>query len=457
MYSNFDSIQQTANDFTKLHFKSASNDHLSQKFDPITNDKNTWNKTSSEQFKESVKSSDVKTQEQKVKAKEDPKSQHTKQKENAQNTNKTDDSKQFQESTNKDDTTEETKNKKTFSTESTVENLLLIQNTSPPSETSLVSSANIDKNAINPETNINEKTLLNEEIDSFSIDSDVSHKAENSQLSSFEDYIEENSENILDSNETPEQHITEISDGKALTQHSTNAGMQQQKQNTQDFDYEDTVDMSNYSSSHSEEVENSNTPTTEKDSNTQNFNIEPHNPQKVNTQKSGDSINATNYTTETNQNTNMNRINDNHKFVDNIMKKSILNQTQSNIIEGISKGKNSFEFQLKPKDLGTIKLSIDFIQNKGIKINIEASTNTAIEALRQETATIENTVKELGFELNNGSLTFSFKEQTRDQNDSQYNSFQQHADNYSGDFAKLYETTKQQINIVTNSSVNTLV
>lgn len=138
------------------------------------------------------------------------------------------------------------------------------------------------------------------------------------------------------------------------------------------------------------------------------------------------------------------------------IQKSIANQTKTSIVECITKGQNSFEFQLNPKDLGTVKLTIDFLRDKSVKINIETTTSNAIDAIRQETISIENTVKELGFELNNGSLTFSFKDQSKEQQNFDNNFSQQTREQNDDIQPKVYQS-KRYINIINNSNVDMIV
>ena len=83
-------------------------------------------------------------------------------------------------------------------------------------------------------------------------------------------------------------------------------------------------------------------------------------------------------------------------------------------------------------------------------------TSNAIEAIRQETASIENTVKELGFELNNGSLTFSFKDQSKEQQNFENNFSHQNKNQDDTLQPKIYKT-KKYINILNNSNVDMIV
>lgn len=165
------------------------------------------------------------------------------------------------------------------------------------------------------------------------------------------------------------------------------------------------------------------------------------------------STTSTSATLDLNENKNI----ENTQKLNNIeIQKSIANQTKTSIVECITKGQNSFEFQLNPKDLGTVKLTIDFLRDKSIKINIETTTSNAIDAIRQETISIENTVKELGFELNNGSLTFSFKDQSKEQQNFDNNFSQQKREHNDDIQPKVYQS-KKYINIINNSNVDMIV
>jgi len=453
MYANFDSISQTANDFTKFHLKTASNDNLTPKFDPLTNEKNPLGKTSAEKFKESVKSADPKTNDPKVKEEEESKTKSAEQEKPVQNAEKSDDTGEVKEENEEEISTEEL-DEKPATNESTLENLLFLQNPTASPEENNVPNTDIEASEINSDSGIDQKQILAAEDEHDNLDmSTYTQETETETKWALKSKIDVDSVDTLTTDEAIVQNLPQ----ENLHEKNTNARTDHQEQHATDFIAEDRSDTNDSVASQSEESEQTaTTSVAEKSSNAKTLEVDTNISKKTDTAKSGYGINIGSTAAEGNRTSDINKAEDSRKFVDNLTKKSILNQTKASIIEGISRGKNSFEFQLNPKDLGTVKLSIDFTGNKGVKINIEASTNTAIEALRQETAAIENTVKELGFELNNGSLTFAFKEQARDQGDSHQNSFMSQTESNGGDFSKPY-SMKQQINIVTNSSVDTLV
>ena len=261
MYGNFDSISQTANDFTKFHLKTASNDNITPKFDPLTNEKNPLGKTSAEKFKESVKSSDPKTNDPKVKGKEQSKTKSAEQEKPVQNTEKSDDTKEVEESTDNDISTEETETEPSTN-ESTLENLLFLQNPTSSAEENHVPNTDIEETAVNSDSIEDQKPVLKVENERDHIDvSTYTQKTETETQEALKSKIDVDSGDTLNTDETiiPETPTKEIPhDNNPSEQNTDPKPEHHQEQNTMNFVVENSRDTNETLDFQSEDVTQSN-------------------------------------------------------------------------------------------------------------------------------------------------------------------------------------------------------
>ena len=91
------------------------------------------------------------------------------------------------------------------------------------------------------------------------------------------------------------------------------------------------------------------------------------------------------------------------------MSKDIADQVKVNITKSAVKGLDKIDIQLKPEDLGTVEVKMQISKGK-LQAQIVASNQEAFEVLQKEVHVLEKAFEDAGFQLDEGSLSFSFKE-----------------------------------------------
>ena len=308
-----------------------------------------------------------------------------------------------------------------------------------------------------PENNNNDKTVTQQKAHKIlpenvnnTVEIQEDHVQSDDMQNTTDELVEQSTEDIANQTQTDNQNLPQ-------NQLSQNLNQEHKHDNQNDPDSSNDINENSSDVSSMDTDINNNTQKSSvhelQAKKTDKIEISKKDEQNNNLNAAHTSTTATSATLDLNENKNI----ENTQKLNNIeIQKSIANQTKTSIVECITKGQNSFEFQLNPKDLGTVKLTIDFLRDKSIKINIETTTSNAIDAIRQETISIENTVKELGFELNNGSLTFSFKDQSKEQQNFDNNFSQQKREHNDDIQPKVYQS-KKYINIINNSNVDMIV
>lgn len=315
-----------------------------------------------------------------------------------------------------------------------------------------------DVKMVLPENNNNDKTVTQQKAHKI-LPENVNNTVEIQEDLVQSDDVQNTTDELTDQEPTENIVNQTQTDNQNLPQNQLNQNLNQEHKN----DNQNDPDSSNDINENSSDVSSMDTDINNNTQKSSIYELQAKKTDKIEPSKKDEQSNnlnsthasttSTSATLDLNENKNI----ENTQKLNNIeIQKSIANQTKTSIVECITKGQNSFEFQLNPKDLGTVKLTIDFLRDKSIKINIETTTSNAIDAIRQETISIENTVKELGFELNNGSLTFSFKDQSKEQQNFDNNFSQQKREQSDDIQPKVYQS-KRYINIINNSNVDMIV
>lgn len=92
------------------------------------------------------------------------------------------------------------------------------------------------------------------------------------------------------------------------------------------------------------------------------------------------------------------------------MGKEVVDQIKVNITKSAVKGVDKIEIQLKPEDLGQIEVKMQIGKDGKLQAHIISSRPETAEILQKEMANLQKAFNEAGFQTDEGSLSFSFRE-----------------------------------------------
>ena len=91
------------------------------------------------------------------------------------------------------------------------------------------------------------------------------------------------------------------------------------------------------------------------------------------------------------------------------MSKEVIDQVKVNITKSAVKGVDKVEIQLKPEDLGHIEVKMQIGKDGKLQAHIIASRPETAEILQKDIANLQKAFNEAGFQTDEGSLSFSFR------------------------------------------------
>lgn len=91
------------------------------------------------------------------------------------------------------------------------------------------------------------------------------------------------------------------------------------------------------------------------------------------------------------------------------MSKEAVEQVKVNITKSAVKGVDTIDVRLKPEDLGHIEIKMQIKDGK-LQAHIISSRPETMDALQKEAQTLEKAFNDAGFQTDEGSLSFSFRE-----------------------------------------------
>lgn len=92
------------------------------------------------------------------------------------------------------------------------------------------------------------------------------------------------------------------------------------------------------------------------------------------------------------------------------MGKEVVDQIKVNITKSAVKGVDKIEIQLKPEDLGQIEVKMQIGKDGKLQAHIISSRPETAEMLQKEMASLQKAFNDAGFQTDEGSLSFSFRE-----------------------------------------------
>lgn len=92
------------------------------------------------------------------------------------------------------------------------------------------------------------------------------------------------------------------------------------------------------------------------------------------------------------------------------MGKEVVDQIKVNITKSAVKGMDKIEIQLKPEDLGHIEVKMQIGKDGKLQAHIVASRPETAEILQKEIGNLQKAFNEAGFQTDEGSLSFSFRD-----------------------------------------------
>ena len=92
------------------------------------------------------------------------------------------------------------------------------------------------------------------------------------------------------------------------------------------------------------------------------------------------------------------------------MGKGVVDQIKVNITKSAVKGVDKIEIQLKPEDLGHIEVKMQIGKDGKLQAHIVASRPETAEILQKEIGNLQKAFNEAGFQTDEGSLSFSFRD-----------------------------------------------
>ncbi len=92
------------------------------------------------------------------------------------------------------------------------------------------------------------------------------------------------------------------------------------------------------------------------------------------------------------------------------MSKEVIDQVKVNITKSAVKGVDNIEIKLKPEDLGHIEVKMQISKDGKLHAHIISSRPETMEILQREAGNLEKAFNDAGFDMDSGSLSFSFRE-----------------------------------------------
>ncbi|MEH6402508.1 MAG: flagellar hook-length control protein FliK [Sneathiella sp.] len=91
-------------------------------------------------------------------------------------------------------------------------------------------------------------------------------------------------------------------------------------------------------------------------------------------------------------------------------------QVSAQITTAVRSGLDQIKIQLNPAELGLVDIKLEIGQDGRVMATIAASSQESLDLLQQDSKTLEQALKDAGFETDSGSLNFSLNQQN-DQNE----------------------------------------
>lgn len=92
------------------------------------------------------------------------------------------------------------------------------------------------------------------------------------------------------------------------------------------------------------------------------------------------------------------------------MSKEVIDQVKVNITKSAVKGVDNIEIKLKPEDLGHIEVKMQISKDGKLHAHIISNRPETMEILQREAGNLEKAFNDAGFDMDSGSLSFSFRE-----------------------------------------------
>ena len=92
------------------------------------------------------------------------------------------------------------------------------------------------------------------------------------------------------------------------------------------------------------------------------------------------------------------------------MSKEVVEQVKVNITKSAIKGVDNIDIRLKPEELGSIEIKMQISKDGKLQAHIVASRPETVEILQKEVQSLEKAFNDAGFEMEDGALSFSFRE-----------------------------------------------
>ncbi len=92
------------------------------------------------------------------------------------------------------------------------------------------------------------------------------------------------------------------------------------------------------------------------------------------------------------------------------MEREVVDQVKVNITKSAVKGIDKINIQLKPEDLGHIEIKMQISKDGKLQAHIISSRPETMEILQKEIQSLEQAFNDAGFEMDDGGLSFSFRE-----------------------------------------------
>ncbi|MDR1026035.1 MAG: flagellar hook-length control protein FliK [Lactobacillus sp.] len=98
------------------------------------------------------------------------------------------------------------------------------------------------------------------------------------------------------------------------------------------------------------------------------------------------------------------------------MSSDVIEQVKINITKQAVKGIDKIDIQLKPESLGKVDVKLHIAKDGKIQAHITASNSDALEALQKDSSVLQKALNDSGFNTEEGSLSFSLREEQNNQN-----------------------------------------
>ncbi|MBO5443357.1 MAG: flagellar hook-length control protein FliK [Alphaproteobacteria bacterium] len=92
------------------------------------------------------------------------------------------------------------------------------------------------------------------------------------------------------------------------------------------------------------------------------------------------------------------------------LSRETIDQIKVNITKSAVKGVDKIQIQLKPEDLGSIEVKMQIGKDGKLQAHIISGRPETMDVLQKEIASLEKAFSDAGFQMDEGSLSFSFRE-----------------------------------------------